>query len=66
MPHTCMFTNCPSPFDPPTVAVISTKVSLATKFRMHLSYFAEWPVWAGRSNFKVKENGRMARHKSKP
>lgn len=62
---TCMFTIWPSPFAPLTVAVTSTSVSLDTKFRMHLSYRALWPVCAWRSNFKAKENGRRVMNRRK-
>lgn len=35
---TCMFTRMPSPLAPLTIAVTTTNVSLATKFRMHRSF----------------------------
>lgn len=56
-----MLTICPSPFCPLTIAVTSTRVSLATKFRMHRSYLLEWPVCACRSNLRAEEKGRAAR-----
>lgn len=59
--RTCMLTICPSPFCPLTIAVTSTRVSLATKFRMHRSYLLEWPVCAWRSNLRAEEKGRAAR-----
>jgi len=59
--RTCIFTICPSPLLPPTIAVTSTRVSLATKFRMHLSYFELCPVCACRSNFRAEAKGRSSR-----
>ena len=47
---TCMFTTCPSPCDPLTVAVTTTKVSFPTKLRIHRWYFAWFPGCAWRSN----------------
>ena len=61
--RTCMLTICPSPLDPSTIAVTSTKVSLATKFRMHRSYLAPWPVCAERSNLRAHVMGRARRRK---
>ena len=58
-----MLTVWPSPFCPLTIAVTSTKVSFATKFRMHRSYLEEWPVCAWRSNLSAKERGRAARRR---
>lgn len=58
---TCMFTICPSPLLPDTIAVTSTRVSLPTKFRMHLSYFELCPVCACRSNFRDEAKGRRNR-----
>lgn len=53
MQHTRMLTIMPSPLLPPTVAVTTTKVSLATKFRMHRSTFLSLGPRAVRSNFKA-------------
>lgn len=44
-------TTMPSPLKPSTLAVTTTSVSLATKFRMHLSFF---PCLASRSNFRAE------------
>jgi len=46
-----MLTDMPSPTAPLTVAVTTTRVSLATKFRMHRS----WPCVAPRSNLRACE-----------
>ena len=59
--RTCILTCCPSPLLPPTIAVTRTRVSLATKFRIHRSYLLLCPVCAERSNFKAKEKGRKNR-----
>lgn len=58
-----MLTICPSPFCPLTIAVTSTRVSLATKFRIHRSYLLEWPVCAWRSNLRAEEKGIAARRR---
>jgi hypothetical protein len=56
-----MLTTIPSPFIPPIVAVTTTKVSLETKFRMHLS-----DLWlrygnAWRSNLRASVHTRRSR-----
>lgn len=43
----------PSPLLPPTVAVTTTNVSFATKFRMHRSVFLSLGPRAVRSNFRA-------------
>ena len=58
-----MLTICPSPFCPSTIAVTRTRVSLPTKFRMHLSYLLLWPVCAARSNLSAREKGRTMRNR---
>lgn len=58
---TCIFTICPSPLLPDTIAVTSTRVSLPTKFRIHLSYFELCPVCACRSNFRAEARGKISR-----
>lgn len=56
-----MLTIIPSPLLPLTVAVTTTSVSLLTKFRIHLSFFALCPGCATRSNFNACElNGNSA------
>lgn len=49
-----MFTRMPSPLLPLIVAVTTTKVSLATKFRIHRSFLlsCDWDV-AWRSNLRA-------------
>ncbi len=52
-----MLTCCPSPFEPPTVTVTTTSVSLATKFRIHRSDFLCWPDGcAVKSNLSATDN----------
>ena len=58
---TCILTICPSPFCPSTIAVTRTRVSLPTKFRIHLSYLLLWPVCAARSNLSARLKGRTMR-----
>ena len=60
---TCILTICPSPFCPSTIAVTRTRVSLPTKFRIHLSYLLLWPVCAVRSNLSAREKGRTMRNR---
>jgi hypothetical protein len=49
-----MFTRMPSPLVPLTIAVTTTSVSLATKFRMHRSFLLSCDCdVAGRSNFNA-------------
>lgn len=62
---TCMLTICPSPFCPSTIAVTRTKVSLDTKFRMHLSYLLLCPVCAARSNLSAQEKGRTTKRRER-
>ena len=51
---TCMFTRMPSPLAPLTMAVTTTSVSLATKFRMHRSFLLSCDCdVACRSNFNA-------------
>lgn len=51
---TCMFTRMPSPLVPLTIAVTTTNVSLATKFRMHRSFLLSCDCdVACRSNFNA-------------
>lgn len=51
---TCMFTRMPSPLVPLTIAVTTTRVSLATKFRMHRSFLLSCDCdVACRSNFNA-------------
>lgn len=51
---TCILTRMPSPLLPLTIAVTTTRVSLATKFRMHRSFLVscDWEV-AWRSNLRA-------------
>lgn len=51
--RTCMLTVWPSPFDPLTMAVTTTNVSLATKFRMHRSFLPSRCGTAARSNLRA-------------
>lgn len=57
-----MFTTCPSPLVPPTMAVTTTRVSLATKFRIHRWYLALLPGWEARSNLRDHDNCRRVIH----
>lgn len=51
---TCMLTRMPSPLLPETIAVTTTRVSLATKFRTHLSFLLSCDCEvAWRSNFRA-------------
>lgn len=49
----CMFSCMPSPLYPSTIAVTTTNMSLATKFRMHLLERLSCPLPAWMSNFRA-------------
>jgi hypothetical protein len=50
-----MSTFMPSPLYPSTVAVTTTNVSFATKFRMHLTRLLSPALFASISNFNASE-----------
>lgn len=58
---TCMLTRIPSPLLPDTIAVTTTRVSLATKFRTHLSFLLSCDCEvAWRSNFRASAQARKS------
>ena len=62
---TCILTIWPSPLDPSTMAVTTTKVSFATKFRIHRWYLVWLPVWAARSNLSASDVDIRTNHRKR-